>query len=528
MKNKIFKNIALAFAFSAAMASCTKKLDLTPTNATTSADVYANAAGYKQSIAKVYSTFAVTGGGGAGSSDIAGIDAGTSDFWRLFWKAQELSTDEAVVAWGDPGIQDFHLMNWGSTNPMLTGLYYRSLFQITLANDFIRQSSDAKLAERGISGTDAENIKKYAAEARFLRAYQYWVLMDLFGNPPFTTDADVVGASLPKQIGKTALFNYIESELKTIEPMVASAKTNEYGRVDRAAVQALLARLYLNAKTYTGTAKNADAVIYSKRVIDAGYSLINDYTQLMLADNNTNTSENIFTINYDGKNTQTYGGTTFMTHASVGGSMAASDYGINGGWFGLRTTSSIINLYVDLTFNSDKRAMFYRNGQNLEISSLSTFGDGYTVTKFKNVSKTGVAGTDPTFCDIDMPIFRIAEMYLVYGEATARGGGGDASLALAYVNKLRERAYGNTSGNITSSDANNIDFYLDERARELFWEGFRRTDLIRYSKFTTGSYLWPWKGGAKTGASVADFRNTYPIPDKDLASNPYLKQNTGY
>lgn len=528
MKNNIFKSVGIALMLSAAFASCTKKLDLTPTNSTTSADVYASASGYRQSIAKVYSTMALTGGGGAGSSDIAGIDAGTSDFLRLFWKAQELSTDEAVVAWGDPGIQDFHLMNWGSTNPMLTGLYYRSLFQITLANDFIRQSSDAKLAERGISGTDADNIRMYRAESRFLRAYQYWVLMDLFGNPPFTTDADVVGASLPQQIGRPALFNYIETELKAIEPQVAAAKTNEYGRVDRGAVQALLARLYLNAKTYTGTARNADAVTYSKKVIDAGYSLINDYTQLMRADNQNNTSENIFTINYDGKNTQSYGGTTFLTHASVGGSMAASDFGIDGGWFGTRTTKNIINLYVDLTFNSDKRAQFFRNGQSLEINDLSKFTDGYAVSKYKNVNKAGVAGSDATFCDIDMPIFRIAEMYLIYGEATARGGGGDLSLALSYLNKLRERAYGNASGNVTSSDANNVDFYLDERARELFWEGFRRTDLIRYNKFTTASYLWPWKGGAKGGAAVQDFRNLYPIPDKDLTVNPYLKQNTGY
>lgn len=185
-------------------------------------------------------------------------------------------------------------------------------------------------------------------------------------------------------------------------------------------------------------------------------------------------------------------------------------------------------MYVDLTFNSDNRAQFFRNGQSLEINDLSKFTDGYAVSKYKNVNKAGVAGSDATFCDIDMPIFRIAEMYLIYGEATARGGGGDLSLALSYLNKLRERAYGNASGNVTSSDANNVDFYLDERARELFWEGFRRTDLIRYNKFTTASYLWPWKGGAKGGAAVQDFRNLYPIPDKDLTVNPYLKQNTGY
>lgn len=528
MKKRIIKNIAAAIVLSVAVVGCTKKLDQTPTNSTNSTDVYSTADGYRQSIAKVYSSYALTGSSGAGSSDIAGIDAGTADFMRLFWKAQELSTDEAVVAWGDPGIQDFHAMNWGSTNPMLTGLYYRSLFQITLANDFIRQSTDAKIAERGFTGNDADQIKLYRAEARFLRAYQYWVLMDLFGNPPFVTDADVVGASLPKQIGRAGIFNYVETELKAIEPVVAAAKTNEYGRVDRGAVDALLARLYLNAKTYTGTPRYNDAVTYSKKVIDAGYSLIGDYTQLMLADNNTNTTENILTINYDGKNTQTYGGTTFLTHASVGGSMPAADFGINGGWFGTRTTSSIIDLYVDLTFNSDRRAQFYRNGQNKDINDLSKFTEGYAVTKYRNVSKTNVAGSDPTFCDIDMPIFRLAEMYLIYGEATARGGNGDAALSLSYINKLRERAYGTTQGNVLPTDVSNVDFYLDERARELFWEGFRRTDLIRYDKFTTATYLWPWKGGAKTGTSVAAYRSLYPIPDKDITANPYLVQNAGY
>src|SRR3712207_1426784 len=100
--------------------SCHKNLDRFPTNDLTSASVYATEAGYKQVLAKVYGSMALTSG------DLAGIiDDGTSDYMRLFWKAQVLSTDEAVVAWNDPGIQDFHNMNWGSTNSMLTGLYAR-------------------------------------------------------------------------------------------------------------------------------------------------------------------------------------------------------------------------------------------------------------------------------------------------------------------------------------------------------------------------------------------------------------------
>ncbi|MDE3234407.1 MAG: RagB/SusD family nutrient uptake outer membrane protein [Bacteroidota bacterium] len=528
-KHNIFKLIITAGIVVGSFASCTKKLDLLPTNDVTAAQVYSTSAGYKEAFAKVYGSFALTGNQGpAGNGDIQGIDEGTSDFLRLFWKAQELSTDEAVVSWGDPGIQDFHMMNWSATNPMLTGLYYRSAYQITLCNDFINQASDANLASRGITGTSADSIRQYRAEARFLRAYQYWVLMDLFGNPPFATEKDVVGSFLPKQIKRADLFTYIESELKAIDGSLAAPRKNEYGRADQAAEWALLARMYLNAEVYTGTARWTDAVTYSKKVIDAGYSLIPDYTQLMLADDNLNTSEFILTINYDGLKTQGYGGTTFLMHAPVGGSMSASNYGIDGGWAGLRTTKNLPALFPDVTGTADKRAQFYTSGQNLEINDLTQFTDGYAITKYRNLTRGGKAGSSLTFSDIDFPIFRLAEQYLIYAEATLRGGtGGDANLALTYINNLRARAYGNTSGNISASQLT-TDFILDERARELYWEGFRRTDLIRYGKFVEGTYLWPWKGGVKGGTSVSSYRKLYPLPSSDISSNVNLTQNPGY
>jgi starch-binding outer membrane protein, SusD/RagB family len=128
----------------------------------------------------------------------------------------------------------------------------------------------------------------------------------------------------------------------------------------------------------------------------------------------------------------------------------------------------------------------------------------------------------------DYPMFRLADAYLTYAEAVLRGGqGGDASTALNYVNQLRERAFGNTSGNITSGELT-LDFILDERARELYWEGHRRTDLIRFNKFTGGEYLWPWKGNVKAGAATPAYRNLYPIPSNDLGANPNLEQNDGY
>lgn len=528
MKHNILKLTFISASVALILASCAKKLDLLPTNDVTSETVYKTAAGYKQALAKVYGSFATTGNNGEGSGDIQGIDPGTSDFLRLYWKAQELSTDEAVVAWGDPGIQDFHKMNWTSDNPMTKGLYYRALYQITLCNDFVRQSTDAKVSGRGISGADADNIKKYRAEARFLRAYQYWVLMDMFGKPPFADENTEIGSAPPQQITRAALFSWIETELKAIEADLAAPKSNEYGRADKAAAWSLLARMYLNAGVYTGTTKYTEAVTYAKKVIAEPYTLISDYRQLMLSDNQLNTSEFILTINYDGNNTKNWGGTTFLTHASVGGSMTAANYGIDGGWYGTRTTSAFVNKFPDNSGLTDRRAQFYQSGQNINIGDLTNFNDGFAITKYRNVNRSGNAGSSLSWVDIDFPLFRLSEMYLIYAEAVLRGGtGGDAATALNYVNLIRTRAFGNATGNISAGTLT-TDWILDERARELYWEGHRRTDLVRYDKFVDASYLWPWKGGVAGGSSVNAKYKVYPLPSSDVTANPNLSQNTGY
>jgi hypothetical protein len=543
MKKYSIKTMLALGLFTVGLMSCEKNKILSPNYEVTSTQVYSTPAGYKEALAKVYGSMALTGNKGpAGSGDVQGIDEGTSDFFRLFWYAQELPTDEAVIAWGDPGVPDFHNMNWSSTNVILTGLYYRSMYQITLANDFITQSSDAELSKRGISGQDADNIRYYRAEARFLRAYQYWVLMDLFANPPFVTDATPVGSVIPPQTDRKTLFNYIESELKAIDPLLKAPMTNEYGRADEGADWALLARLYLNAQVYTGTPRYNDAVTYAQKVISAGYTLSPKYDNLFLADNNQFTNEFILTINYDGAKTQGYGGTTFLTHASCGGSIPTTYFGVDAQWSGIRTTSNIINLFPadtvtslhgnEVNFpnmgNTDTRAEFWSNKQNMAINDVTSFSDGYAITKFRNINSDGSQPSTTAFSYVDMPIFRLSEMYLIYAEAFLRGGtNGDATDAVKYINDIRTRAYGDGSGNITA-DQLTLQFILDERARELYWEGFRRTDLIRYGLFTTNTYMWPFKGGVKGGTSVSDFRNIYPIPDQDRAVNPNLKQNPGY
>lgn len=516
--------------------SACNKLDLAPTNDLTAEKVYSTPLGYKQALAKVYGAFALTGNATTGQQDIPVEiikDEGNSDFLRLYWNLQELTTDEAAWSWqNDAGIQGLHELSWSSINSIINGLYYRSYFQITLCNDFIRQSSDDNLSKRGISGADADNIRKFRAEARFIRAYQYWVLMDLYGNPAFATeDTKIASKDFPKRIVRADLFKYIESELLAIENELAAPKANEYGRADRAAAWALLSRLYLNASVYTGTAKYTEAITYSNKIISAGYTLHSKYRDLTIADNHLNTDEFILTINYDGTSTQNFGGTTYLMHGPA--NVPADVSGSNGDWGGLRCTQQFVNLFADKTGNTDSRAQFHVAGQNLEMNELYAETEGYSTTKYRNKTRTGAPAPNQDaakdFSDIDFPLFRLGEVYLNYAEAVLRGGtGGDMGTALGYINALRTRAYnGSTSGNISLS-AMNLDFILDERGRELYYEAVRRTDLIRFGKFTTGAYLWAWKGGVKAGTSVADKYNLFPLPPTDLSANPNLIQNPGY
>ncbi len=534
--------------------SCTKDLDRTPTYDLSADVVFKDAAGYKTQLAKVYAGFAITGPGGpnASSGDIQGIDQGTSDYIRQYWSAQELTTDEAVIQWGDPGVQDWHNLNWTSSGVLIRGLYSRLLYEITICNSYLQESTDAKLASRGITGTEATNIAAYRAEVRFLRALTYYHAMDLYGNPPFADENNSIGTStLPKQISRADLYKYIESELQAIDGALLAPRTNEYGRADKAAAYALLAKMYLNGVTYAGTgaapACYNNAATYAKKVIDAGYSLLpnattgsplvkNGYGKLFLADNNLNNTEVIFPVVFDGKVSQSYGGTTFLTHASISGTAGADwspiPYGVGAGWGGTRATPSLFTQFPDTA--ADERGSFHVAGQTLNVTSLTNFSNGYVPIKFRNVTSAGVAGSDATFVDTDYPLFRLGDMYLTYAEAVSRGGTGDAGLALQYVNTVRNRAFkgqpGGTAGAVAAAmlTANNFQFFLDERSRELHWEATRRTDLIRFGKFTK-NYNWQWKGGTSiSGNSVDDHLQLFPLPSSELSINTNLVQNPGY
>ena len=625
MKN-IFKSFLYILSLSIVV-SCHDDLNQSPIDpdSFTEENVFASVNEAKGALAKLYASLALTGQNGpAGSPDIADIDEGFSQFSRMLFNLNEITTDHAVVGWGDPGLPDLHGMYWSSSNDFTEAMYYRLAQAVSFSNSFIKNASE-------LSG---EEVSVFVAEARFLRAYAYYNLLDLYGNVPLTTE---ISTELPTQSNRTELFNFIESELMDIESTLLAS--NEYGRVDNIAAHALLSRLYLNAEAWTGQDRYADCVTYSQNVINSGYTLnMNDangngtaYDELFLADNDVNGAQNefIFALNFDGMQSQTWGGTTFLVHAAIGGTMNPSEFGVNGGWGGLRTTKNLVNQFnVDLDalnaslgtqsdwglvgsatpngwngpdvemyqtgpqefsiyaelgsgelkfrfnedwgnnfgdngndgtlesgganipisagtyfivmdlgagtytispFSSDKRGMFHSDGQNLEIESIPPFEDGYAVTKWKNVDSNGNQGSDSAgnFVDTDIPLIRLAEIYLNYAEATLRGGGGDTNTAVSLINQIRERGFGGSSGTISSGDLT-LDFILDERSRELYWEGLRRTDLIRYNRFTSSSYLWPFKGNEATGVGVDEYRNLFPLPANVVAINSNLTQNEGY
>ncbi len=625
MKN-IFKNLILALGL-LIFSSCHDDLNQSPIDpdSFTEENVFATVNDAKGALAKLYASLALTGQNGpAGSPDIVDIDEGFSQFSRMLFNLNEITTDHAVVGWGDPGLPDLHGMYWSSSNDFTEAMYYRLAQAVSFSNSFIKNASE-------LSG---EEVNTFIAEARFLRAYAYYNLLDLYGNVPLTTE---ISTELPTQSNRTELFNFIESELLEIESILLTS--NEYGRVDNIAAHALLSRLYLNAEVWTGQNRYSDCITYSQNVINSGYSLNqNDangngtaYDELFMADNDVNGAQNefIFTLNFDGMQSQTYGGTTFLVHAAIGGTMNPNNFGVNGGWGGLRTTKNLVNqfavdldnlnsslgsqsdwglvgnatpngwngpdvemyqtgpqefsIYAELAngelkfrfnedwgnnygdnggdgtiesgganiavsagtyfivldlgsgtysispFSSDKRGMFYSDGQNLEIESIPPFEDGYAVTKWTNIDSNGNQGSDSSgnFVDTDIPLIRLAEIYLNYAEATIRGGGGDLNTAVTLVNQIRERGFGGSSGQISSGELT-LDFIIDERSRELYWEGFRRTDLIRFDRFTTSSYLWPFKGNEPTGVGVDEYRNLFPLPANVISVNSNLTQNEGY
>jgi starch-binding outer membrane protein, SusD/RagB family len=513
-----------------------------PKSTVTSENIFNDPNSYQAFLAKIYGGLIVTGQRGPdGDRDIQGIDEGFGEYLRLYWYLQEMPTDEAVIGWNDPGLGVLNTGTWGAGNEMVNAMYYRVFFQVMLANEFLRQTTDAKLDARGHTNpTLRANVRMFRAEARFLRALSYWHGIDLFGNIPLVTEADPLGSTPPKQATRDSLFRFVVRELQAITdslPAYTPGPGPYYARATDAAAHMLLAKLYLNANVYIGAPRYDSALTEASAVIGSGASLAPVFANNFGADNHTS-PELIFVAAQDGGNTQTWGGMTFLIHAGCGGAMSAANYGVDYCWGGYRMKQQSFRRF---TAGDGRAASFFiadsaiahgdtlADGSSAQLDSVVSIGDyhhGIPGPKFTNKTSGGGTGQQTTMVDTDFPIFRLADAYLIYAEAHLRGGGGSLGQAEAYVNALRGRAYGGTSGDVPGGTLA-LDTVLAERNRELLFEAHRRTDLVRFGVFESG-YNWAWKNGVAGGSSLPAGRNLYPLPGNELIANPNLTQNPGY
>lgn len=522
----IYKLITLTI-ISLVFVGCLDDLDDIDTNNLNAGNAFESNEGYLQFLAKLYAGLSLTGQQGpAGQGDLIGFNEGASQYIRNYFNLNEFTADAVKWRYNDSGFRDLHENTWTADNDVISVMYNRIMFQITQANEFIRQADNA---------LDNADIAIYQAEARFLRALSYYHGLELFGgNIPFITEDDLPGAFLPVQTNGKDLFIYLETELLEIADSMVAPRQNEYGRADRAAAWTLLAKLYLNAEAFIGEDRYDDCVAVCEDILAAGYQLEADYSKLFRADNHTAEGV-IFPITHDGIQTQSFGLMFVLVNGTVDANVNSvlGIQGNTGGFAGMSSKETFSRLF-DYPDNDpfqespDIRASYlFKEGHSLALSSPpvgSAFTDGFAYTKFRNETTNGQVGQDNTYPDVDFPLFRLADVYLMYAEAVLQGGG-DITRATDLVNQIRRRAYGDNSGDVTELD---LPFILAERGRELSWEGQRRTDLIRFGQYTGSSYLWDWKGGVQQGTAIEDFRNIFPIPAGDLLANPNLVQNTGY
>ena len=480
-------------------------------------------------LARLYDNLALTttdGNAEGGNNDLGGsIDAAQTSLVRAMWNLQELPTDESYCVWMDAGIPVLNTNTWSNSTQTdaMKGLYARLYHGIILANNYLANQHDGDLGKQ--------------AEARFLRALQYYYLMDHFGNVPLLTDTIdrqplPVWEATPSDIElltREEMFSYIENELQ--ESLNSLPATNSYGRATATAARLLLARLYLNSEVYTGTARWQEARSYAESVINGGtFQLAPIYRNLFMGDNDSNGAQQeiILPAIYDGNTRTDYGGTTFLVASSF--TNGEGDNGTTQVWAGNVSKPDFVNKFftqtVDIPYASpeqtasaagDDRALFYGINHSYELRNGDSFSDGFPYQKFTNVRSNGTSPVSSKFADTDFPLMRLGEAYLIAAEADARLNGSATSMqGTQYINMLRNRANA-----ATSTAGYSLSDICDEWSREMGYEAVRRTTLIRFGRFGgQADYSWAWKGGSYDGTAFDAVKNTYPIPAVAVGGTP--------
>ena len=531
----------------ALVAACVNDLDTLPLNKTEPVSEYVygtNETAYMEGLGRLYFQFVTND-----LTDLQQMDGGASEVIRAFWSVQETSTDEAKCSWeNDAWVRALNTNTWSEVqNDAVYAVYVRTLQGIALVNEYLRQTTPEKLQSRGVSTELARKIDGFRDEARFIRAYLYWMAMDCFGSVPFTTEKSPFGgAYFPQQASRTDIFDWCVGELQYLmseDSDLLPARSN-YPRADKGSAAGLLARMYLNSKVYTGVERWEEAKEVCEGIFAMGYALCPDYAALFRGDNGENMQargEMLWAVDYSDSKTQSYGGTSYIlsaTLASTDITEASRPNGQRNGWAGLRVPYEFVSTYFNVSGQdyqtgtyevADKRGeVFYIKGRSESMDgALYNFMNGWSCLKFNNIpfGQTNESflpqSALKTFSDVDFPMIRLGEIYLIYAEACMNTGA--EALALPKLRELSSRAGVEPPQQITQ------DFLVAERARELMWEAHRRTDLIRYGLYHTDTYLWPYKGGDSfKGQAFPEYKCLFSIPPTELATNDKLVQNPGY
>ena len=562
MKFNIFKTIVpmAALVVSGVFTSCIGDLDFESAADTNDPDIN-QPFDPNQMYTKCYASLIMEGNDGNADFDID--DGGKSCLLRNIYNLECLGTDESICWWTDGGLVNVCYNQSTPGDQVLKFMYYRSMSNITYCNHYLNDESCKNLGET-----------KYA-EVRWIRAFNYYVLANEFGNVPFLTK--ISGEAAPRAT-QAEMYDWLISEFTECEKnlMEAAPKKDSdkerYGRVDKAAAWLMLSRLYLNGKVWKATVEDFDyeaalqqSKAYAKKVLDAGYKLSDEtstvtdkqsgvmctytgYDKLFMADNGSSSAyvEAVLPLLQDAEKTRGWGGTLFFMAAHAGAdqeTVTGLDRGNVDGWRGMRVRKQLVEKFTNAPeawegktskeireVAGDDRALFWAKGHTVRIAHNDrdeSFDQGLIITKFSNRRSDGEMYST-TGVDGDFFLLRAAEAYLNYAEAEARLAGGTlaaGSEGTKCLDALRARAH--CTKKIGTYTLNDI---LDERAREFYCEGYRRTDLIRFGQFggNDATYSWDWKGGVEAGQAFPATRNLYPIPESELLANPNLKQNEGY